>query len=311
MFIRRFYGIKNKKLAFPIYSGNAPKLLPLSEEHLSKSPFPEEIKLTLSQREWNGEPRLKAIGRKLGMMTLYDEWGVAHPVTAIHFDNVQTLGVHKLTHVHTGYTRLVQEIGAGIKSPHNTPRHLQLYYRRCGVAPKLKIAGSVVKDVVPSGTWIRAGHFIPGQQIDATGKSKGKGFQGGMKRHGFSGFPASHGASLSHRAIGSVGCRNHAKVWRGRKMPGHMGHETVCVKGLIVMKVDNAADVVYVKGSVPGPKKGFLVLKDAKCNPIFKTTPPPYPTFMPAAGMTIPREVIAKSVKIKDPLFTVETALNK
>jgi large subunit ribosomal protein L3 len=244
-------------------------------------------------------------------MTLYDEWGVAHPVTALHFDNVQALGAHRITNTVTGFQRIVQEVGSGVKSPRTTRRHLQLYYRRCKVAPKLRTVGSVVKDIIPPGTWIRAGHFIPGQYVEIRGKSKGKGFQGGMKRHGFKGFPASHGTSLTHRAIGSVGCRRDGKVWRGKKMPGRMGNKNTTVKKLYVMKVDNAADVLYVRGSIPGPRKGFLRVKDSKHNPIFEKTPPPYPTLLPTPGMTLPREVVAKSPHTKDPLYTVEGEVKK
>lgn len=289
------YGVKNKKLKFPIYSADKPLLKPLTEEHLSKSPFsPPDIKLTETEIPWDGQPRLAVIVRKLGMMTLYDQAGVAHPVTALHFDHVQTLGARILKHVHTGFERIVQEVGAGFKSFRTTRRSLQLYYRRCGVSPKLKITGSVVKHVLPAGTWIRASHFTPGQYIDVSGRTKGKGFQGGMKRHGFRGLPASHGASLSHRSIGSVGSRRDGKVWKGRKMPGRMGNEQRTVKHLFVFKVDNAADVIFVRGCVPGPKKGWLVLKDSKANPIFKTNPPPYPTFLPQPGATIPRESTAE-----------------
>lgn len=311
MFLRiliRNYGIKNKKLQLPTYSGNRLPLHPLSEEHLTKSPLnPPDLKVTGSQIEWNRQPRIATIARKLGMMTLYDKYGVAHPVTALHLDKVQALGARVLNHVHTGYERIVQEVGAGVKSPHTTRRHLQLYYRRCGVAPKLKVVGTVVGDVLPPGTWIRAGHFLPGQYVDATGRTKGKGFQGGMKRHGFKGFPASHGASLSHRAMGSVGSRRDGKIWRGKRMPGRMGHENRCVKHLFVFKVDHAADVIYVRGSVPGPRKSWLILRDSRSNPIFKETPPPYPTFMPSAGVTLPREAMADAPTKKDPLYIPET----
>ena len=304
---QRFYGIKNKKIQLPTYSGNKPPLQPLSEEHLQKSPLtPADLRVATGQLKWKKQPRIATLVRKLGMMTLYDKYGAAHPVTALHLDKVQALGARLLKHVHTGYERIVQEFGAGVKSPHTTRRHLQLYYRRCGVAPKLKMVGSVVKDVLPPGTWIRAGHYLPGQYVDVTGRTKGKGFQGGMKRHGFKGFPASHGASLSHRAIGSVGSRRDGKIWKGKKMPGRMGNEARCVKHLFVFKVDHAADVVYVRGCVPGPRKGWLILRDSRSNPIFKQTPPPYPTFMPKAGITLPREAMADAPTNKDPLYTAE-----
>jgi large subunit ribosomal protein L3 len=314
----RAYGVKNQRLQFPTYSDadNARKRQPLSLEKLSQSPIEGGLEVTKGPRPYERAfTRLPVLARKLGMMTLYDEWGAAHPVTAVHIERCQALGartLHRLRehrNTQTGLLenikaeRMVQDVGAGTKSPHQCRRHLQLYFRRCSVHPKLQVAGGVVQHVVPPGTWLRAAHFLAGQFVDVTGMTKGKGFQGVMRRHGFHGFPASHGTSLVHRHAGSVGCRRDGKVWRGRKMPGRMGHDRRCVKHVHVLRIDHALDVLFLRGSVPGPRKGWLVLRDSRSNPLFHTTAPPYPTFFAADSKgPLPRLAVASQISKRDPL---------
>jgi large subunit ribosomal protein L3 len=142
-------------------------------------------------------------------------------------------------------------------------------------------------NLLPINSAIHARHFVPGQNVDVTGTSKGKGFQGAMKRHGFAGMPASHGTSLSHRALGSTGnCQDPGKVFKGKKMAGRMGTDRVTTQNLRVVKIDRGRDLIYVAGAVPGNKGGFVEIKDAVKNPLWRTEKvtgaiqrPPLPTF--------------------------------
>lgn len=118
--------------------------------------------------------------------------------------------------------------------------------------------------LLPLGTPIGVRHFVPGQYVDVTGITRGKGFQGGMKRWGMKGGPASHGASLSHRSIGSTGQRDApGKVFKGKKMPGRMGAKQRTVKNVWVYRIDPARNLMWVKGQVPGAEGNFVFIKDA------------------------------------------------
>jgi ribosomal protein L3 len=143
--------------------------------------------------------------------------------------------------------------------------------------------------LLPIGSQIHARHFVPGQNVDVAGTSKGKGFQGAMKRHGFAGMPATqHGTSRSHRALGSTGqYQDPGKVFKGKKMAGRMGSDRVTVQNLRVLKVDRGRDLIFVSGAVPGGQKGgFVEIKDAVKKPLWRTDKvmealerPPLPTF--------------------------------
>jgi len=136
--------------------------------------------------------------------------------------------------------------------------------------------------VLPVGTPLSIHHFIVGQYIDVRGISKGKGFAGVMKRHGFSGGNASHGASLSHRAAGSTGsAQDPGRVWKGKKMAGHMGNTNVTMRNLRIYQILEEENVLLVVGCVPGPKLGWLEVRDAKHKPFLR--PPPFPTYLSAA----------------------------
>jgi large subunit ribosomal protein L3 len=141
--------------------------------------------------------------------------------------------------------------------------------------------------LIPLRTQIHARHFVPGQNLDIAGISKGKGFQGGMKRHGFGGMPASHGVSRSHREIGSTGsCQDPGKVFKGKKMPGHMGVERVTVQNLRLLQVDRGRNLLYVLGAIPGNRGEFVEIRDACKKPLWNTEKvmdkvdrPPCPTY--------------------------------
>jgi large subunit ribosomal protein L3 len=157
------------------------------------------------------------------------------------------------------------------------------------------------------GTKLSALHFVPGQFVDVQGLSKAKGFQGVMKRWGFKGQSKSHGTSLSHRSAGSIGQRKDpGKVFKGKKMAGHMGGEYVTAMSLRVLKIDKQLDLIYVKGSVPGPDGSIIKIRDA----IWKrdqfdpyTLPPPFPTADREKIDSSPAELTIKSPEgATDPL---------
>lgn len=171
--------------------------------------------------KWNRfSRRCGALAIKIGMMSWWDSWGQRHPVTVLHFADCVALQHHPLNKA------TIQEVGIGKKSPKKLRKHSLKYFLACNVAPRRTIVGFNVNKsaVLPMGLPIRAAHFIAGQCVSVQAKSIGKGFQGGMKRWGFKGMPASHGCSRSHRSIGATGSREDPSgVMKGKKMPGRMG----------------------------------------------------------------------------------------
>lgn len=235
------------------------------------------------------DKRCGALAIKVGMMPVWDDWGVRHACTVLHLDRNLVLG-HK-TMEKNGY--IAMKIAAGERKKKNVGKCVAGQYQHVEDlqnAPPYLVREFRVTDeqfLMPVGSQIHARHFVPGQNLDIAGISKGKGFQGGMKRHGFSGMGASHGVSLSHRAIGSVGsCQDPGKVFKGKKMPGRMGSDRVTVQNLKVVKVDRGRDLIYVAGAVPGQKGGFVEIRDAVKKPLWRTDQvlgslqrPPLPTF--------------------------------
>ena len=225
---------------------------------------------------WNNrKKRSGGLAIKVGMMPVWDDWGERHPCTVLFMDSNIVVG-HK-TMEHNGYSAV--QIGAGERKRKNVPgpvlgqlKHLPALYE----APPYLMREFRITDeahLIPIGTALHARHFVPGQNIDIAGISKGKGFQGGMKRHGFSGMPASHGTSLSHRAIGSVGsCQDPGKVFKGKKMPGRMGGDRVTVQNARILKIDRGRDLLYVRGAIPGPRGAFVEVRDAIKRPLWGTS---------------------------------------
>lgn len=199
------------------------------------------------------------IGRKLGMTQLFDDAGVVHPVTVIE------LGPNVVTQVKTaesdGYEAV--QLGFGIDKRLNKPEQ---GHRRASGYMSRSLREMKADDVneFTVGQVLTADQFNLGDMIDVTGTSKGRGFQGGMKRHGFSGGPKTHGQSDRWRAPGSIGATSTpGRVFKGMRMAGHMGHERVTVQNLQVMRVDTERNVILVKGSVPGPNKGLVLVRRA------------------------------------------------
>jgi large subunit ribosomal protein L3 len=146
------------------------------------------------------------------------------------------------------------------------------------VEPKRRLAEFRVSpdNMIEVGAEITADHFVPGQFVDVTGTSKGKGFQGAMKRWNFSGLRATHGVSITHRAHGSTGQRQDpGKVFKGKKMAGHLGDERITTQNLVIAKIDVARGLVMVRGAVPGSKGGWVIVRDAVKKVAHKDAPKP------------------------------------
>ena len=151
------------------------------------------------------------------------------------------------------------------------------------------------------GTEVGANHFVLGQKVDVCATSKGKGFQGGIKRHNFGGMRATHGVSVSHRALGSTGqCQDPGKVFKGKKMAGQMGNKRVTTQNLEIAAIDLEDNLVLVKGSVPGPKSGWVYITDAEKFKAPKDVPLPLGVKEGAANDAPKAEAPAEEAKAED-----------
>ena len=206
--------------------------------------------------------RSGVIAQKLGMTRLFADDGRQTPVTVLRMDGVQV--VAQRTSDRDGYTAV--QLGAGFVKAKNVTQPMRGHFAKANVAPKRKVVEFRVSEenLIEVGSEITADHFIAGQMVDVSGTSIGKGFAGAMKRHNFGGLRASHGVSISHRSHGSTGqCQDPGKVFKGKKMAGHMGDARVTVQNLEVVKTDADRGLVFVKGAVPGPKGGWVTVRDA------------------------------------------------
>jgi large subunit ribosomal protein L3 len=202
------------------------------------------------------------IARKLGMTRIYTEEGAQVPVTVLKVDNVHVVA-HK-TAEKDGYSAI--QLGSGTPKIKRLTKADRGHFAKAKVEPKQKLQEfRVPADMtMPVGAEVTADHFVAGQYVDVTGTSKGKGFAGGMKRWNFGGLRATHGVSLSHRSIGSTGNRQDpGKVFKNKKMPGHLGVETVTTQNVEVVKTDVNRGLILLKGSVPGARGGWVSVRDA------------------------------------------------
>jgi large subunit ribosomal protein L3 len=206
--------------------------------------------------------RTGLIAQKLGMSRVFTDEGNHVAVTVLRVDNCQV--VAQRTHDKDGYTAL--QLGVGTAKVKNVTQPQRGHFAKAKVEPKAKVAEFRVSEdaLVAVGAEITAAHFLPGQYVDVTGTSIGKGFAGGMKRHNFSGLRATHGVSVSHRSLGSTGQRQDpGKTFKNKKMAGHMGAERVTTQSLEVVISDAERGLLFIKGSVPGSDKGWVLVKDA------------------------------------------------
>ena len=206
--------------------------------------------------------RSGVIAQKVGMTRIYNDAGEGVPVTVLKLDTCQVVA-HR-TDEANGYTAM--QLGSGFRKVKNTPKALRGHFAVAKVEPKRKVAEFRVDagNLIEVGAEITADHFVDGQRVDVTGTSIGKGFAGAMKRHNFGGMRATHGVSISHRAHGSTGqCQDPGKVFKGKKMAGHMGAERVTTQNVEVVKTDVERGLIMIKGAVPGSKGGWILVSDA------------------------------------------------
>jgi len=214
------------------------------------------------------------IVQKLGMTRLFTEAGKHVPVTVLKLDKCQV--VAQRTEEKDGYSAV--QIGSGFAKVKRTSSAMRGHFAKAKVEPKRRVAEFRVSadNMIDVGAELSAGHFIEGQKVDATGTSIGKGFAGAMKRHNFGGLRATHGVSISHRSHGSTGqCQDPGKVFKGKKMAGHMGDSRVTIQNLEVVKTDTTRGLLMVKGAVPGAKGGWILLRDAVKRPLPADLPYP------------------------------------
>jgi len=211
--------------------------------------------------------RSGVIAKKVGMTRLFMEDGKQIPVTVLQLDGLQV--VAKRTPEKDGYAAV--QLGAGTAKAKRTSQAMRGHFAAAKVEPKRKIAEFRVdpENLIEVGEEITANHYFEGQFVDVSGTSIGKGFAGAMKRHNFGGLRASHGVSISHRSHGSTGqCQDPGKVFKGKKMAGHMGAARVTTQNLQVVRTDADRGLIMVKGAVPGSKGGWVTIKDAVKKPM-------------------------------------------
>ncbi|MBU5678128.1 50S ribosomal protein L3 [Alkaliphilus sp. MSJ-5] len=201
------------------------------------------------------------IGRKIGMTQMFDEIGLVIPVTVIEIES------NVVTQVKTiekdGYNAL--QVGHGDVREKNINKPQKGHLDKAGVGPKRTLQEFRVESTegFTAGQELKADLFKAGDKVDVSGVSKGKGFQGTIKRHNQSRGPMSHG-SRYHRGPGSMGAASYpARVFKGKNLPGHMGSENVTIQNLEVVKVDVERNLLIVKGAVPGPKKGLITINES------------------------------------------------
>jgi large subunit ribosomal protein L3 len=206
--------------------------------------------------------RTGLIARKEGMTRIFAEDGRQIPVTVLKVDNCQVVAIR--TEEKDGYTAL--QLGAGVAKAKNVGKPQRGHFAKAKVEPKKKCVEFRVtpENVVEVGAEFCASHFVAGQFVDVAGISTGKGFAGVMKRWNFGGLRATHGVSVSHRSHGSTGQRQDpGKVFKGKKMAGHLGAERVTTQNLKVVGVDLEDNLILVQGSVPGTDGGWILIQDA------------------------------------------------
>ena len=225
--------------------------------------------------------RTGVIAKKMGMTRLFQDDGRHVPVTVLALENNQVIS--QRTADRDGYVAV--QIGAGVAKAKNVAKPQRGHFGKAEVEPKARVHEFRVSEdaLVDVGAEIGADHFVAGQLVDVSGHTQGKGFQGGMKRWNFGGLRATHGVSVSHRSLGSTGQRQDpGKVFKGKKMAGHMGDKQRTQQNLEIVSTDVERGLLFVKGSVPGSKGTWLMVKDAV--KVARHADAPYPASVRTSG---------------------------
>uniref|UniRef100_A0A8C6SUY0 Large ribosomal subunit protein uL3m n=1 Tax=Neogobius melanostomus TaxID=47308 RepID=A0A8C6SUY0_9GOBI len=258
-----------KSIAEDYRKMTAEKLNPLKDE-----PWP--------RHKWTeGSRRVGLIAVKLGMVPIWTKTGERHVATMLQVQDCHVVK-YLSKEEHDGHTAVLWVGGKNVSPFHRSESQIEMF-RNAGVPPKQKVSTFRVTDnaIIKPGTPLYAAHFRPGQYVDITGTTIGKGFQGVMKKWGFKGQPASHGQTKTHRRPGASGPGGDpAKVWKGKKMPGRMGNVSRTALGLKIWRVNNKCNVLYVHGSVPGHRNCLVKIRDTVL-PTHQSSvlSPPFPTY--------------------------------
>jgi large subunit ribosomal protein L3 len=218
--------------------------------------------------------RSGVIVKKVGMTRVFNDKGEHVPVTVLHLEKCQV--VAKRTVETDGYNAV--QLGVGTQKAQRVTQPMRGHFAKANVEPKRKLQEFRVStdNLLDVGDEITADHFLPGQLVDVSGHSVGKGFAGVMKRWNFAGLEATHGVSISHRSHGSTGQRQDpGKVFKGKKMAGHLGTELVTTQNVVIVRTDVERGLILVRGSVPGSKGGYVTIRDAAKSPLPKDAPKP------------------------------------
>jgi large subunit ribosomal protein L3 len=229
--------------------------------------------------------RTGVIAKKMGMTRLFQDDGRHVPVTVLALENVQVVARREAER--DGYVAV--QLGAGVRKAKNVSKPERGHFGKAEVEPKAYVAEFRVAEdgLLDVGAEISADHFVAGQFVDISGQTQGKGFAGAMKRWGFGGLRATHGVSVSHRSHGSTGNRQDpGRVFKNKKMAGHMGDRQRTQQNLEVVRTDAERGLLFIKGSVPGSKGAWLLVKDAV--KVARPADAPYPAGIKAAANSNP-----------------------
>ncbi len=247
-----------------------------------------------------GSGRTGVIAQKMGMTRVFDEFGQHVPVTVLKMDAVHV--VAQKTKEKDGYSAV--QLGYGKAKVKRVSKAMRGHFAKAKVEPTKRLAEFRVREdaLLEVGREVKANHFVPGQYVDIAGQSIGKGFAGGMKRHNFGGLEATHGVSISHRSHGSTGqCQEPGRVFKGKKMAGHMGDERCTNQNLQVVRVDGEQNLILVKGAVPGSKNGYVYVTDALKKALPQEAPHPSHEVAKAGA---PKEEAEAEQQVKEELAT-------
>ncbi|WP_019516012.1 50S ribosomal protein L3 [Sphingomonas sp. Mn802worker] len=218
--------------------------------------------------------RTGVIAKKMGMTRLFQDDGRHVPVTVLQLEGLQVIARREMDR--DGYTAV--QLGAGSAKAKNVAKPQRGHFGKAEVEPKAVVAEFRVTEdnLLDVGAELAADHYVAGQYVDIQGRTQGKGFAGAMKRWNFGGLRATHGVSVSHRSHGSTGNRQDpGRVFKNKKMAGHMGDKNRTQQNLEIVGTDVERGLIFVKGSVPGSKGGWLFVKDAVKLPRHETAPFP------------------------------------